>query len=163
MNYRKADSMSDLFWQKMRNPLTFWPRIILTLLILIAFWSHSVWWIIFLFFVEAAVIFFAPPASKHENWITRAMDGFRIWTVVRSTDERNTMLIMFIFVTIAFLAALWTHSLVWIFFFGVQIAIAKLLLIRRFTALARNEDYDVEMGLTVTDIQAILSRCNLTN
>lgn len=163
MNYRKAESMTELFWQKSRNPLTFWPRIILTLLIFIAFWSHAVWWIIFLLFVEAGIMFFAPPATDHENWITRATDGFRIWSVVRSQEERNTMLLMFLFATIAFLGSLWAHSVFWLLFFGVQIAIGKYLLLRRFLSLARNVDYDIHTGLTEVDIQAIVSRCNLTN
>lgn len=163
MNYRKAESMTELFWQKSRNPLTFWPRIILTLLIFIAFWSHAVWWIIFLLFVEAGIMFFAPPATDHENWITRATDGFRIWSVVRSQEERNTMLLMFLFATIAFLGSLWAHSVFWLLFFGVQIAIGKYLLLRRFLSMARNVDYDIHTGLTEVDIQAIVSRCNLTN
>jgi len=163
MNYRKADSMAELFWQKSRNPLTLWPRVILTLLIFIAFWSHSVWWIIFLFFVEAGILFFAPPATEYESWITRAADGFRIWCVVRSADERNTMLLMFLFAAIAFFAALWTHHLFWIFFFGVQLTIAKLLLIRRFSVMAKIVEYDVHVGLTAADLQSIASRCNLTN
>lgn len=163
MNYRKAESMTELFWQKSRNPLTFWPRIILTLLIFIAFWSHAVWWIIFLLFVEAGIMFFAPPATDHENWITRATDGFRVWSVVRSPEERNTMLLMFLFATIAFLGSLWAHSVFWIFFFGVQIAMGKYLLIRRFLSMARNVDYDIHTGLTEADLQAIVSRCNLTN
>lgn len=163
MNYRKAESMTELFWQKSRNPLTFWPRIILTLLIFIAFWSHAVWWIIFLLFVEAGIMFFAPPATDHENWITRATDGFRVWSVVRSPEERNTMLLMFLFATIAFLGSLWAHSVFWILFFGVQIAIGKYLLIRRFLSMARNVDYDIHTGLTEAELQAIVSRCNLTN
>ena len=163
MNYRKAESMTELFWQKSRNPLTFWPRIILTLLIFIAFWSHAVWWIIFLLFVEAGIMFFAPPATDHENWITRATDGFRVWSVVRSPEERNTMLLMFLFATIAFLGSLWAHSVFWILFFGVQIAMGKYFLIRRFLSMARNVDYDIHTGLTEADLQAIVSRCNLTN
>lgn len=163
MNYRKAETMTELFWQKSRNPLTFWPRIILTLLLFIAFWSHAVWWIIFLLFLEAAVMFFAPPATDYENWITRATDGFRIWSVVRSMEERNTMLCMFIFATIAFLAGIWAHSVFWILFFGVQITIGKFLLIQRFVAMARYAEYDIYAGLTAADLQAIVSRCNLTN
>ncbi|KAF1074282.1 hypothetical protein [Halodesulfovibrio sp. MK-HDV] len=163
MNYRKAETMTELFWQKSRNPLTFWPRIILTLLLFIAFWSHAVWWIIFLVFLQAAVMFFAPPATDYENWITRATDGFRIWSVVRSVEERNTMLLMFIFATIALLAALWAHSVFWVLFFGTPIAIGKCLLIRRFVAMARNAEYDMHTGLTAADLQAIASRCNLTN
>lgn len=163
MHYRKADSMAELFWQKSRNPLTLWPRVILSLLIFIAFWSHSVWWIIFLFFVEAAILFFAPPATEYEGWVTRAADGFRIWCAIRSADERNTMLLMFLFSAVAFFAALWTHHLFWIFFFGVQLTIAKLLLVRRFSAMAKTVEYDVHVGLTAADLQSIASRCNLTN
>lgn len=113
--------------------------------------------------METGVLFFAPPASDHEHWVTRATDGFRIWSVVRSPEERNTMLIMFIFVAVALFSAIWTHSVFWIFFFGVQIAFGKVLLIRRFLTMARQADYDVEMGLTSDDLQLILSRCNLTN
>ncbi|MEZ0576238.1 hypothetical protein [Halodesulfovibrio aestuarii] len=163
MNYHKAESMTELFWRKSRNPLTVWPRLLLSLLIFIAFWSHSLWWIIFLFFLQTAILFFAPPASKYENCLTRAADGFRIWTVVRSAEERNTMLLLFLFSAVAFFAALWAHYLFWVFFFGVQLVIAKLLLIRRFAAMARQVEYDVHVGLTADDLQAIVSRCNLTN
>lgn len=162
MNYRKAETMAELYWQKSRNPLTLWPRVVVALLIFIAFWSHSVWWIIFLCFVEAGILFFAPPATEYENWLTRATDGFRIWCFIRSADERNTMLLMFLVVAIAFFAALWSHELFWVFFFGVGIAIAKVLLVRRFSALAKLVDYDVYAGLTDDDLQSVASRCNLT-
>lgn len=163
MNYQKAETMTDLFWRKTRNPLTFWPRIILTLLIFIAFWSQAVWWIIFLFFVEAGIMFFSPPAMQYDHWLTRATDGFRIWSVVRSVAERNTMLLMFLFPVVAFFSAIWMHEWFWIFFFGVQLIIGKLLLIRRFMAMANAIEYDVQTGLTDEDLQFIISRCNLTN
>ncbi|MCT4626007.1 hypothetical protein [Halodesulfovibrio sp.] len=163
MNYQKAESLTGLFWQKTRNPLTFWPRVILTLLIFIAFWSQSAWWIIFLFFVEAGVLFFAPPATDYESWVTRATDGFRIWSVIRSVEERNVMLLMFLFPMVAFLTALWSHSIFWLLFFGVQLTIGKLLLIKRFQALAKIVEYDVQVGLTEDDLQGAASRCGWRN
>ncbi|MCG8529563.1 MAG: hypothetical protein MI749_02740 [Desulfovibrionales bacterium] len=163
MNYQKAESITELFWQKSRNPLTFWPRVILTLLIFIAFWMHAIWWIIFLVFVEAAVLFFAPPPANYDHWMTRATDGFRIWNTVRSPSERTALIIQILFGFVALLASLWGHRWFWVLFFAVQIGCAKYILGKRFIVLSKLKEYDIKLGPTQADLQHMASRCTITN
>ena len=163
MKYQQAEGITELFWQKMRNPLTFWPRVILTLLILIAFWSHSVWWIIFLLFLEGAILIFAPPASNFDSTIPRIVDGWRIWCAVRSPLEHNAMFLQLTFGGIALLSAIWLHCWFWILFFAIQVIGGKLMLCLRFLAMANRAEYDVQVGLTKADLVELTSRCDITN
>ena len=132
-----------VMWERHRNPLSGWTRVVLGLISPFIIWSHD--WLMISLFIVAILTnpYWFPPVkkgNKNLDIMTRLVDAERWWLTKKAT--RLDMALLFLpAVAIALPAIhfLWVHSLFWGSFFFITGAVYKTVFSMRVIELAEED------------------------
>jgi hypothetical protein len=146
MKIPSANELGELMWRRHRNPASGWTRFMLYPLLLVALWYHS--WILIAVVVVASVTnpFWFPPPRSGESFMTRAVDGERIWLARKNRLERFLFLVLPGIQMAPLVWALWTNHLAWSTYFVLWTLAQKITFVMWTAEIARGANYDRALG-----------------
>jgi hypothetical protein len=146
MVFPSARQLKETMWRRHRNPWSGWTRVPLGFLLGIALWYHS--WIAIAVCALAAVTnpFWFPPPKSGDSWMTRAVDGEKIWLARAGRLERFLLLALPGVQGIPLIWALWMNQPVWTAYFAAWALAQKTAFVIWTADIARHTDYNRALG-----------------
>ena len=121
MNKAITKNWQDFMWRRHRHPISGWSRFALAVLLGNAIWHHN-WWLVGLLLIAIATNpFWTPPPKRDDAFMTRAIDGERIWLSRASTIEKILLMVFPGMLVIPLIWALFNNHAVWTAFFSVAV------------------------------------------
>lgn len=108
-----AQNLKEMMWRRHRNPWSGWTRVALMPPLAIALWYHH--WVALALCIIAIVtnpFWFGPPQSDGA-WMTRAVDGEKIWLARADWLEKAVLLGPSVVFSFILIWALYVHDPVW--------------------------------------------------
>jgi hypothetical protein len=123
-------------WRRHRNPWSGWTRVALGPALAVAIWLHSWPWIALLVLALLTNPFWFPPPERDDAWMTRAVDGERLWLARTGWLEWALVMLVPGLILVPLIAALWANHLGWSLFLGLTLLLHKALFVVHAARLA---------------------------
>ena len=112
---------NEIMWQRHRHPASGWTRYILAVLLGMAIWHHAWTAIVVLLLGVLTNPFWFPPPKTNGSFMTRAVDGERIWLARASFREKFMIIAIPSLQIFPMIWALWENEPIWTAFFTVMV------------------------------------------
>lgn len=121
--------LRGLLWRRHRNPCSGWTRVAIGPLLALAIWLHS--WPLIGFLALAALTnpFWFPPPDRDDDFMTRAVDGERLWLERAERVEKFLVMGVPALMVVPLVWVLWTHQALWAAFFVAVLLAHKLVFV----------------------------------
>ena len=132
--------LKKLMWERHRNPWSGWTRVAIGFALLPAVWFQSVPAILLVIVAAMTNPFWLPPPNRSDAFMTRIVDGERLWLARAGLYEKILMLWLPILPAGALFWALWTNHPGWSLFFTILAYGQKLVFVLWCAELAEAEE-----------------------
>lgn len=163
---RLSFNVRNFLWRHHRHPWNGWFRVAVWPLAALAIWFQL--WTLLAVVILAAVLspFFFPKPETGEAWMTRAIDGERIFLKTASTHAKLVVLGLPLIHMAPLLWALLAHSLIWVVYFGGALLLGRLVFLAWMVDLADRSTYDRENGpyqhVDIDEVEGFVRRPEVT-
>lgn len=133
-------SLKEVMWVRHRNPWSGWSRVLVGIAMGHALWLHHWPYLVLACLAAITNPFWFPPPKSGKAWMTRAVDGERLWLARADWLDKAVMFGPSTILTFVLIWALYQQDAVWTALSGVTVVAHKFLFLFVCVRLADQEN-----------------------